>query len=152
MRYTKGMKIFVSATPAPRVDMQTVIDGYVCAGVFTLIALAQLFDYETLTATLETNGIANPSIIAAFSVVGLVFALPFLLRMYLSPLMRSVSLIAGWMIILLWSGIALFNTDVANTGLLGELIWLDSFMTLVLTGILLCLLTFVTTGSVKKLR
>ena len=144
------MKYHVSAAKAPEASRQSLAASYACAGVFTVILLVQLFDYDGLLEALGNAGLTNAPIVAAASVVSLLFALPFLLRMYLSFLMRVACALAGWIVVLLWGGISLSTSAGINTGLLGEVVSVSPFIVLIVMGVLACLLVFVTTGYARK--
>jgi hypothetical protein len=150
MRYTKAMNYHVSATSAPVISTQSLVASYACAGVFTVILLAQLFDYDGLLEALGGAGFTAAPIIAAASTISLLLALPFLLRMYLSFLMRVMSAAAGWIVILLWGSIALMTSDGLNTGLLGDIVSMRPFTVLVIMGVLACVLAFICTGHARK--
>ena len=94
------------------------------------MAVAQLADLQNFIAILQTyqlpNNEASSLVVAAILVISEVFALPFLLRMTLSRLMRWFSLLCGWLAVLIWLGLvwwALSNyLAPANVGYFGEFV------------------------------
>lgn len=122
------MTFFVKATSAPKPKTDTVRSISIgLAGVFILLAVAQLFSYEKFPAVINdmwlAGGDAFAPVWAAVIVTLEVAAVPFLLMMRLSPAARFVSMVAGWLAVLLWLGIFIWqNTEhavVANSGILG---------------------------------
>jgi hypothetical protein len=100
--------------------------GRVAAAMLTIVALVQLFRIDTFLPILNENlpgGDVAASFIGVFIILSEVFAIPFALRMKLSPLARlkSGALLAlaplWWLLITIWTfGL----TD--NTGQLGEFV------------------------------
>lgn len=96
-----------------------------------ILAVAQLFTFEKFPDVimglgLPWNNEVTAALQAALLVILEVAALPFLLFMPLSRLARVVSMVAGWLVIVWWVGIALWSNGMAtsapNTGLLGATI------------------------------
>ena len=87
----------------------------------TLMLLAQLYGFEdfstVLTGVLRFDDRPLISAIAAGVVLLELLALPYLLSMYLSPLMRIVSAVAGAAVGLMWFFIAFTNAHASNVGL-----------------------------------
>lgn len=106
----------------------------VYAGLLIVMVLGQLFAYEKFPALLEayqlSGGIVTAHVLAATLVISAVFALPFLLRMNTSLLMRYVSMVCGWLVAAIWLvlgwALVLGNPAVANVGLLGAKIQLEA--------------------------
>lgn len=95
--YTASMHKIVAEYPKNR-SMQTNILGVVVAFVILVMALAQLFGFEDLPGILRNFwGIGDDAglLLAALLVTVEIFALPALLAMKLSPLMRWCSGVAG---------------------------------------------------------
>lgn len=122
------MSVFVRATTAPAAktdNVQTI--SLILAGVMTVLALAQLFTYEKFANVLRAmwlpGGETYAPIYAALIVIIEVFSVPFFLRMVLSPLMRGISMIFGWLMVVLWLVIFLWQTMsgkvIADSGILG---------------------------------
>ena len=69
-------------------------------------------------------------LLASSIVITEVLAIPYLLRMRLSLSMRIISMVMGWVVAILWSGIAIWLTltgsQVTNVGLLGSVLALTS--------------------------
>jgi hypothetical protein len=138
------MSIFVTPTaaPAPKTDnIRTV--SIVLAVLFTGMAVAQLFTYETfpsvLTALWLPGGSSFAHIMAALVVIFEIFALPFLLFMRLSPAMRVLSMVSGWLVVAVWLTLSVWENvmvEIAgNSWLLGDTIHLPVGWWSVLWGI-----------------
>lgn len=101
--------------------------AYLYAGILIIFALAQLFNFQEFLTLLDSfwlpGGEPVARLIGAIIVVSEVFALPFLLEMPLSPLMRVVSMVLGWIVPIAWLKLSLwlaFTTNaVSNIGFLG---------------------------------
>jgi hypothetical protein len=126
--YTLSMTVFARATSAstPKTkNVQQIAIFY--AAVLVVMAVAQLFtfnDFLTLMTSFEfPGGIQYAHFIAALVVVAEVFALPFLLRMPLSPAFRWLSIICGWLVSLIWVKISIWlvlkDTPINNIGFFG---------------------------------
>lgn len=130
--YTFSMSIFATPTPSPEPrtkDVKRVATFY--AVILVIMAVAQLFSFDEflkLVATFDLpGGIRFAYFITAFLVVSEVFALPFLLRMSLSPAFRWLSVILGWFAALIWIYITIWLAGtqigaVNNVGFLGTAI------------------------------
>ena len=132
------MKLFVSAQPSALVSAYSRVVGLGYAGVLAVLALAQLFSFEAfidiLPAALYMGFGASAALVAPLIVVVEVFSLPYLLRMAVSPALRWVSLVFGWLVPLFWLGVAVIaGPEVANTGILGDVIALSATETLLLS-------------------
>jgi hypothetical protein len=122
------MKLFVSATPAPeaRTKNSRSISIFYAAILVSMI-VAQLFTFEAFIEHLTTldmpGGRQAAYFLAAFVVVVELFALPFLLRMSLSPAFRYVSLVCGWLVSMLWlyisAWVVLFVPEASTIGFFG---------------------------------
>jgi len=121
------------------------------ASVLVVFAVAQLFSFEKFLPLVRDfalpGGRPVAYFLAAFIVILEVFALPYLLRMQLSLTMRLLSMVMGWLVPLLWVGIALWLTltgsTVTNIGFFGDVIvyspgWLSVAVGLVLGGMAVC--------------
>ena len=100
------MKFFVQTTAATPVKNRLIRGVSIAlAAIFTAMVVAQLFTFEKF-----------PEVIA-------VFALPFLLSMRLSPLMRVISMVSGWIVAAAWLAVSIrlvaTGSDTDNGGLLG---------------------------------
>jgi hypothetical protein len=97
------------------------------AAVLVVMAVAQLFTFEKFPHVISQMWLPYSelsSVYAAFIVTFEVAALPFLLSMRLSPAMRAVSMVAGWLSVLVWLAVALWENlsgnVTANGGFLGD--------------------------------
>ncbi len=81
-----------------------ILYGY--AVILVVMAVAQLYAFEDFVPLLDSFGFtiaqAHAYILAAALVTSEVFALPFLLKMYVSPLFRVTSMVLAWLAPLLW--------------------------------------------------
>lgn len=95
------MSIFVSSTVPPRLKTKNIQSiSILYASALVLLALLQLFHFEEFPGRLEDTGIASgfAPLLATFIVVAEVLALPFALRVHLSPAFRIVSMMVGWLV------------------------------------------------------
>jgi hypothetical protein len=150
MTYTTSMSIFVQATKAAQPqtkNAQTI--GLVVAGVFIVMTVSQLFTFEKFPAVVANmwlpGGDQWAPVRAALIVTFEVLAVPFLLRMQLSPLMRVCSMVLGWFVIAGWLFATLWENlsgnVISNNGLLGATVHLPNGWWSVLFVIALGVLT-----------
>lgn len=122
------MSIFVKATSAPKPrtrDAQKV--AYFYAFILIVFVLAQLYTFDDFLRLVESfglpGGIAVAHLLGGIIVACELLALPFLLRMSLSPLMRAISMGLGWLVPLIWIKLSfwlvLTVNAVPNIGFLG---------------------------------
>jgi hypothetical protein len=126
--YTKNMSIFVKVTPAkkPRTPESQKV-AYAYAFILIVLALSQLVNFNDFLTLLESfglpGGVPVAHLLGGVIVVSEVFALPFLLEMQLSPLMRVVSMVLGWAVPIIWLKLALWLdltvNAFSNVGFLG---------------------------------
>jgi hypothetical protein len=122
------MNFFVSATPAPQPKTENVSKvALLFGGLILAMTIAQLFHFEKFIPLIEGFDLPGGELTAhlfAASIVTLeVASLPFLLRMYLSPAMRFVSMISGWIVVIFWLFVQIYlnlqHSSIENSGLLG---------------------------------
>ncbi len=122
------MTWLVQATAASRPKTKNIRTvGIGLAAVFVVMAVAQLFTFEdfpeTIAAMWLPGGDAVASVRAALIVTLEVAAVPFLLSMRLSPAMRFLSMVAGWLAIAAWFVASIWQNlssgVIVNSGLLG---------------------------------
>ncbi|HEU4715811.1 MAG TPA: MauE/DoxX family redox-associated membrane protein [Candidatus Saccharimonadales bacterium] len=122
------MSVFVQATQAPKPKTKNIRTvGVALAGVFVVMAVAQLFTFEDFPAVIAAmwlpGGEGLAPVRAAFIVALEVGAVPFLLGMRLSPAMRVCSMVAGWLAILAWFVVTIMQNlstgVIVNNGMLG---------------------------------
>jgi len=102
------------------------------AAILIIFALAQLFTFEDFIKLIQSyqlpGGLTLAYFLASFIVVVEIFALPFLLRMRVSPLFRVLSMVCGWLASALWLKLGLWLTftdnTVSNVGFLGTAVQL----------------------------
>lgn len=145
------MSVFVKPTPAPAVKTtNTKTIALFFAIILVVMAVTQLYSFEATLLLFasynlplgETIGAAALPILIVFEV----FALPFLLRMSVSPAFRFLSMIFGWFVGLKWLFISLwvvaFAQPVESIGFIGAIdgITLVPGWWAVLYSIALCIL------------
>ncbi len=104
---------------------------WLTASVLTMMAVTQLVDLQSFVEVFANYSLprseASPQITASILAITEVFALPFLLRMRLSYLMRWFSLLCGWAAVLLWACLTFYafekGLDLSNTGYFGFVPW-----------------------------
>lgn len=125
------MSLFVQPTSAPTPKTSnTFWVSLALAAILVILAVAQLYKFEEFPEAIAALGLAGghtwASMYAALLVVGEVLALPFLLRMTLSPAMRIVSMVSGWLVIVAWLAISVWSNVtvgyIANSAILGATI------------------------------
>ena len=125
------MNIFVKTTPAKKAktkDSQKI--AYAYAVILTILVVAQLFTFDKFLTLLEDFSLPGGAPIAhlfgGLLVASGVLALPFLLGFRLSPAMRVISMVMGWLVPLMWFKLSLwliFSTNSAtNVGFLGTVV------------------------------
>ncbi len=119
------------------------------AFILVLMVVGQLFSFEKFIPLVESfwipGGHGTATLVACVIVVGEVFALPFLLRMRLSPLMRVFSMACGWIVALLWLKLTFWavlgTNSIDNVGLFGASLRLPVGWWAVLFSLALCILS-----------
>lgn len=124
------MSILVTPTkaPVPRTKDAAMI-SILYAVFLVILAVTQLFTFDTFLQLLGTfdlpGGEQGAYLLGSLLVVSEVFALPFLLRMSMSPAFRWLSIGLGWLAAALWVFISLWlvltEPIVINVGFLGTL-------------------------------
>lgn len=111
--------------PEPRNDLVKKV-AWAYAALLVVLAIGQLYAFEKFIPLVQAYGLpggqGSATALAAVIVVAEVFALPFLLRMPLSPLMRLKSAFFGALVPAIWlvlSVIALISGGIENGGILG---------------------------------
>lgn len=129
------MRFFVKATPAtvPKSKNAATISTFL-AVILVVMAVTQLLTYDKFVTLLGSYmlpfDLIGTGILAAVIIFMELLALPFLLRLHLSPAMRVVSMVAGWLVIGIWFVLEIwFNhpfilrigmVPATNAGLLGS--------------------------------
>jgi len=136
---------FIAKSTAPRRPKTKNIRmvSLLLAAIITVMAVAQLFTFERFGEVIVGMGLPVSAtwgqVIAAFIVTLEVLALPFLLFMRLSHLMRVISVVSGWLVVKAWFILSIWVNIVtpasSNTGLLGATVpvavgWWMVFFTL----------------------
>ena len=140
------MSILVKTTPAPKArTKETVKISIIYAAILTIMAVTQLFTFEDFLEHMQNLALPLGEVLiyalGPLIVIAEVFAIPFLLRMSLSPAFRYVSMFFGWFVAAIWLYISIwtaaFNTQVETVGFLGTLVnlptgWWAVFMSITL--------------------
>ena len=129
--YTADMSFFRQPTPAPTPkskDVSRISTFY--AAILVVMVVAQLFTFEAFLELFANfgmpGGVVTGYALASVLVAAEVFALPFLLRMSLSPAFRWFSLVCAglvsdiWLFVTIW--ILVVGADVATVGFLGTVV------------------------------
>lgn len=129
--YTCDMTVFVKATKAPKIrgDATKKI-SLLYAVLLVVMLVSQLFTFETFLSLFASFNLplhsGFVSALPALIVAAELFALPFLLGMYLSPAFRWVSMISGWFVAALWAFLSLWVVSTRQApetmGFLGTLV------------------------------
>ena len=128
--------VFARAVKAQKIESENVkVAAWIYAGILTVMVVAQLVAFEDFLPLISSNYLAHDPYGEAALIGGLIifteiFALPFLLRMTVSPLMRWFSLVCGLIAPAIWVKLTLeaiiTNQFVTNYGLLGSKVPLHS--------------------------
>ncbi len=125
------MSIFVKATPAPTPKTTNIRSIALLYGLILMVfALTQLVTFQDFILIIDSYWLPLDrqltALYAALIVTLELLAVPFLLRFKLSPAMRLLSMVAGWIIAAFWicMSVWLVLTDnaVSSIGFLGGLI------------------------------
>jgi len=129
--YTIIMKIFTQATAAkkPKTKESQKI-AYMYAAILILFVLTQLFTFDKFLILLESFWIPGGKFVAymlgSLLVISEVLALPFLLGLKLSSLMRIICMGLGWFVSIVWLGLSLWLVltvnAVSNIGFFGTIV------------------------------
>lgn len=122
--YTKATVAKVPRTP----ESQKIVYAY--AVILIVFVLCQLFTFDGFVRLLESfwlpSGAKFAQVLASIIVFCELFALPFLLRMKLSLLMRIISMVLSWLVPIIWLILTLWlNVTVnaiSNVGFLGTIV------------------------------
>ena len=125
------MSVFAQTTPSPipkTKDVRRMATFY--AAILVVMAVAQLFTFDDFLKLVTDFGFPGGQragyFLASFLVTVEVFAIPFLLRMPLSPAFRWLSLLCGWLVAVIWAKITIWlvikDGIVGNVGFLGTAI------------------------------
>ncbi len=127
--YTKTMSVFPRSQPAlaPRSKAATQA-ALLYAVILVVMALGQLFTFEKFLDLMVSFqlpfGTGSAYTVASLLVACEVFAVPFLLRMQLSPAFRVFSMVLGWVAAVLWLGmtfwLVLTSHAATTVGFLGS--------------------------------
>ncbi len=127
VEYTGDMKLAYAVKAQPPRSQSVKVIAWVYAAVLTVMVVGQLFAFEDFIPLIANywlpGGNGTASLVGCLIVVTEVFAIPYLLRMPLSPLMRWTSMICGLIVPTIWIKLAItaLVTDNAltNSGMLG---------------------------------
>lgn len=134
----------VSSPTRPKtVNVKSIATLY--AAILIIFAVTQLFSFPAFQTLLESfwlpGGRPAAYLLSSIIVVAEIFALPFLLQMRVSTLMRFVSVALGWLVPIVWLGLGLWVqltvNAITNIGFLGTVVslapgWWTIFFSLAL--------------------
>lgn len=152
--YTGSMrKIIAKPADEPR-SVVVRNTAWVYAGVLVVMAVAQLFAFEKFVPLMDDylfpGGHGTATLVASSIVFIEVFALPFLLRMFVSDGMRWFSLVCSVLVPLIWLRLSLYSTfaqeSLKNGGLLGTKVTVSSDVQLLVASLLLVVSLYVVHG------
>ncbi len=144
-------KATVAATPRSKVAVQV---AWLYAVVLVIMIVGQLFAFERFIPIIYDywlpGGYGTAVLVACVTVVAEVFALPYLLRMPLSPLMRQCSMVCSVIVPLIWGGLVVYHFGygghLANAGMFGAKVTVSPVLQLAAAGVLLVLSVVVIRG------
>ena len=152
--------VYAVAAGKPRSEItKNVALGY--AVILVVMVILQLFSFEKFIPLMQDyrlpGGHGTATLVACVIVFCEVFALPFLLRMRVSPLMRWFSLACGIIVPLLWTWLAvtvlMAENTLTNSGMLGTKLAVPAGAAqLILSLILFALAAYSTWGLWPTLR
>jgi len=125
------MNFLHSATVAPAAKtVSSRRAALLYAALLTVMATAQLYSFDDFLKLVKSYGdisaVGGAYFVAAFIVTSEVLALPFLLRMSLSPAFRRVSMVLGLIAAAVWVKVAIWltiqGTGSSNVGFLGTVV------------------------------
>ncbi len=109
---------YIVATPPPKLrDEKLYRFALVYAVLIVLCMLGQLFRFDhIISAVVDENMFGGQLGVVFWTVLAVVqlFALPFLLRLHMSQLMRLVSVIAALLVPLFWAGLLGWQLSVSS--------------------------------------
>lgn len=133
--------------------------AWVYATVLVLLALAQLYAFEKFIPLIQSYGLPGgevaATLLAAVIVTSEVFAVPFLLRMPLSPLMRHCSMVCGLLAAGLWLALGLLavaNGSLENTAILGAKVDTPALLHAVIAALMVALAMWSALGLSPRTR
>ncbi len=148
------------AAPKPKSELYAKI-AWIYAALLVVMVVAQLFSFEKFIPLIGDywlpGGQGTTALVAGLIVTTEVFALPYLLRMPLSPLMRVCSIGCSFVVPLLWLWLslhALLDSSVGtNGGILGVKVAIPLILQLAVSLALLVLASvsyYGLSGRIKK--
>src|SRR4051812_47682117 len=115
------MSMKITPTYGPQRNPRTRMVAWTCAGLLIVMLVSQLFSYEDFPSTLDILLPINDQplihMTAALIVFAELLALPYLLGMYISRLMRVLSVMFAVCAAAFWLIVSLTNAHAANSGL-----------------------------------
>jgi len=148
--YTFSMSIFVQPTLASTPKTKNIQRAALFyAAILIVMIVAQLFTFEEFVPLVVSfdfpGGDALAHFDAAFIIVAELLALPFLLRMSVSPAFRWVSMIAGWFVAATWLKFTVWlvvsGSIIHNVGFLGTAVEMTPGWWAIFASIILGILT-----------
>lgn len=131
--YTMNMSVLPQAVGAPKPTLGSAGPiALLYVAILVIMLVTQLFTYDTLTsAFVEMNlplSLSGVAVLLPVIIAVELFALPFLLRMTLSPAFRWFSLLCGWGVAAAWLFVTLslvfVDPSATTVGFLGTVVHL----------------------------
>ena len=142
---------------SPDRAIKTRVAALIAAGILTVMLVCQLYGYENfasvLMVSLPVMDDAQIQIAAAAIVLVELVALPFLLGMYVSPLMRIVSMTCAVLTSLVWLFTALTSSHASNTGLLSDTLTVPGgLLAFVVSIVIFCSISYVLVQDIRHVK
>ncbi len=148
--YTVSMSIFATIEQPTKPKTKNVKSiAILYAGILVVFSVAQLFNFNEFQLLIQSfwlpGGAPLAYFLSGFIIVAEVFALPFLLNMRTSSLMRMTSMVLGWVAAAFWLfmsvWVQLTTNAISNIGFLGTTVSLTPGWWTVLFSVALVILT-----------
>lgn len=141
--------IFPKAVKPPKlVKSYAPLLGYVAAGILAIFAIVHLFRIDTLVPIIDNalpSGTGAASTFVVVIVLAEIFALPFLLRMKLSPLAHILSGFLAVLAPLMWTLVAIWSySGDFSIGQLGEFVHVPATWYIVVLNFVWLTFNFIT--------
>ena len=129
--YSVSMSVISKVTASPKPKTKNVGQiSLLLAGILALFAVTQLITLGAFTRLVESfwlpGSIRIAHVVVALLIMSELLSLLFLLRLRLSIAMRIISMVCGWVVVLLWLGLCMWLmltvNAIHNVGFLGTLV------------------------------
>mgnify|MGYP001203950792 FL=1 len=110
MQYNRFMRRFFypkAKFPSVKQSKQTIFHGFIATLIIISIVLPQIMTMEKFILQ-SPNDVKTGLFIAVTSIISGIIALPYLMRIALSPLFRLLSAVSGVYFCILWAGVGIW--------------------------------------------